>query len=514
MRIILDTNIFIYREQIGILEPEIAALMELITARNINCLKHPVSVEEIRECKDSEIKAVNLSKLEAYPSLIHYPDPYEKNDTEFLDIVDEKRSCSINDRRDNTILYAVYKNAVDILVTNDRKLANKAQRFNPELSVYNVSEALYFLNTLYPEPKSVSTPLGIIETEMYNVDLGDTLFDTLKRDYGDEFSKWFIDKSREGRMCYVYYQPESKKLGCFMSCKEEDEPVPCTPPLPKKRRLKIATLKVVYNGKRIGEALLSIAIQKALANGYDEIYLTHFTEPDSDSLVNIIQKYGFEKCGEYLDKYPGKTEDVFIKHLHSPIRTLDDESDPYSADVKYYPSYYCGTRVNKFIIPIRPEYHDRLFLNAGTRQTLITEHFGEHSVEGYAILKAYLNHATTQKIRKGDVVIFYKSSPYQTLTTIGVVDDVLYNQSDTDEIMHHIKNRTVYSYDEVAEMSAKPLMIILFRFNTNVLRPITLREMLNENILLGPPQSILQLPEDKFRKLIKLGVIDESLTIN
>ena len=227
MRIILDTNIFIYREQLGILDPEIASLMELISTRSIHCLKHPISVEEIQGCNNDVIKAMNLSKLDAYPSLTNYPDPYQNNDTEYLDVVDAKRNCKDNDRNDNIILYAVYKDAVDVLVTNDNKLVNKAQRFTPELNVYTVSEALYFLNTLYPASKTVTTPLGITETEMYNVDLGDPLFDTLKKDYGEEFSEWYKDKSREGRMCYVYYQPGTQKLGCFMSCKEEDEPVEC-----------------------------------------------------------------------------------------------------------------------------------------------------------------------------------------------------------------------------------------------------------------------------------------------
>lgn len=513
MRIIFDTNILIYREQSDVLDSDIAELMELISTRNINCLKHPLSVREISDCKDENIRRVNLSKLEAYPSLIHYPDPYEKEDRVFLDLVDKERNGSKNDVVDNTILYAVYKNAVDFLVTNDTRLIKKAYRFTPELAVYSVSEALDYLNTLYPEVRSVPIPLGITETEMYNVNLDDPLFDTLKDDYGEEFSTWYNKKAREGRKCYVYYQPNSQKLGCFMACKDEEEAVDCIPPLPKKKRLKIATLKVVYNGRRIGEALLSLAFSKALKNGYDEIYLTHFTEQESDSLVSLIEKYGFYKYGEDKTKYPGKTEDIFLKRIRPSSPVLEDGMTPYQADTLYYPSYYCGSKVRKFVIPIQPEYHDRLFLNTGDRQTQISEHTGNHCTEGYAILKAYLNRAPTRKIERGDVVIFYESSPKQALTALGVVDDVLYDQMDTEEIMRRIRNRTVYSYDEVADMP-KPLMIILFRFNTNVLRNINLQELIRTGVLQGAPQSILQLSEDKFGKLIELGVIDESLTIH
>jgi hypothetical protein len=56
------------------------------------------------------------------------------------------------------------------------------------------------------------------------------------------------------------------------------------PPLPKKKRLKVALLKVTDYGHKIGELLLKLSFDSAVQNDMDEIYLTHFTECD-DRLV-------------------------------------------------------------------------------------------------------------------------------------------------------------------------------------------------------------------------------------
>lgn len=512
MRIILDTNILICREQLLETPPDIGELLQIASSNNVQIIIHPISKQELQSFNNDEIRAVNLSKIASYPLLDNFPDPYMVNDASFLDVIDPDRSAKTHDKNDNILLYAIYKSAASLLVTNDKRLRKKSDKFAPSLSIYTVEEALEYFIVLFPSEQKPAIPLGIIHTEMYNVDPTDPIFDTLKGDYPEEFEDWFAQKAKEGRMCYITKIPETGKLGSIMIYKDEDEPIPCIPPLSKKRRLKISTLKVGYNGMRIGEALIGVALKLALNNGYDEIYLTHFTEPDSDRLVSLITKHGFYLHGYDDQKYPGKKEYIYVKKLSPEKRASFRSSDPYQDDIRYYPSFCDKVEVQKFIVPIQPEYHDRLFLNADNRQTYLQEHAGENIVEGYAILKAYLTHSPTRKIHPGDIVIFYKSRN-KYLTTIGVVDKVHYKEMDTVTIMDKIQKRTVYSYSEVEKMG-KPLTIILFRHNTNVKRKISLEEMKRKNILNGAPQSIQQLTESQYEKLLAEGVIDENLTFD
>ncbi|HJJ41713.1 MAG TPA: EVE domain-containing protein [Methanocorpusculum sp.] len=470
-----------------------------------------MSDTEIGKCHDINIKQINVSKIKAYPSLDDYPDPYKNNDNDFLNIVDKNRNANENDMNDNIILYSVYKNAVSLLISNDSRLIKKSKKFTQSLNIDTVEEALEYFKTLFPESKKISVPIGIQDKKMFNVDINDPLFDTLKQDYGDEFKSWFKKKSEEGRDCYVSYKQDEMSLGSFMAYKDETEIIYCKPEdLPLKRRFKISTLKVCNTGLRIGEALINIAIRNALINGINEIYLTHFTEPESDGLVALIKRHGFYCYGYDDKKYPGRKEDIYIKKLRP------DEGHicltPYEDDVKYYPSFYDGDKVNKYIIPILPEFHDRLFLDS-ERQTTLLEHMGEHSVEGYAILKAYLTNSKIKKIRPGDIVIFYKSGGVSCITKICVVDDVFRNLTDTDKINNIIRKRTVYSLDEVENIK-KPITAILFRYNININKKVDLKLLTEHNILNGAPQSITQINEDRYRRLMSVGVIDESLTFH
>ncbi len=54
---------------------------------------------------------------------------------------------------------------------------------------------------------------------------------------------------------------------------------------------------------------------------------------------------------------------------------------------KYYPCFKDSESVNKFVIPIRPEYHDILFPEYKRRQMKLTDYF-EINIPGNAIKKS------------------------------------------------------------------------------------------------------------------------------
>src|SRR5207245_8926867 len=98
-------------------------------------------------------------------------------------------------------------------------------------------------------------------------------------------------------------------LGALMIPKVEDGIVDSNPPLPRKRRMKIALLKVDHTGHKIGELFIKLAVHNAITVGCEELYLTHFVGPN-DTLVDLIREYGFEPSAKNA-----RGEELFTRNL-------------------------------------------------------------------------------------------------------------------------------------------------------------------------------------------------------
>jgi len=73
-------------------------------------------------------------------------------------------------------------------------------------------------------------------------------------------------------------------------------------------------------------------------------------------------------------------EDVFVKNL---IPDKDRYYPPQEIYREFYPSFYDGKKVSKFIVPIIPKWHNRLFTEYKKRQLTLLESVGEFIVEEY-----------------------------------------------------------------------------------------------------------------------------------
>ena len=85
MRILLDTNIFIDREQDHVLSRELAKLLQTLNKLRAELVIHPLSVSELRRDSNIKRREVNLSKIEAYSHLERPPNP--NNDTSFCESI-------------------------------------------------------------------------------------------------------------------------------------------------------------------------------------------------------------------------------------------------------------------------------------------------------------------------------------------------------------------------------------------------------------------------------------------
>ncbi len=238
------------------------------------------------------------------------------------------------------------------LVTEDQGIHKNAIRLGIDDQVFSIEAGREFFE---PEVPELTGPYSIEQTKIGELDLDDPIFDTLKDDYG--FVSWAERKA--DRRAYVNRDSDGN-LGAVLFIKSEDtEAIGVDPQLERRRRLKISTLKVAEDrwGSKIGELLISLAIREAVQVGRDEIYLTYYEEdpenPEEDYFVEVISDYGFERVSETKDG-----EGIYLKRL---VPGPDDDPSPIEASKRFYPSFYDGEGVRKFLIPIQPKFHKRLF---------------------------------------------------------------------------------------------------------------------------------------------------------
>ncbi len=503
MNILLDTNILIYRESNQLLSEELQSFTKLLNNPKFSIFVHPITFQDISKDSFEERKKILESKFKTYSQLENPPNP--KTDKEFLELVDWDKNPE--DQIDNHFLYAVYKNAVDYLITEDRGIHKTAKDLGLSDRVLLIQDSLEVFQD--DSKRHVGTPPALEEDFVYNLDLSDPIFDSLKSEYPG-FEGWFEKISRKHRKCFVNRRPNGK-LGAVLIYKKEDEAMPgVVPTLPKKKRLKICTLKVTHVGSKIGELFLKTSMDLALANDREQTYLTHFTK-ENDRLVSLIEDFGFYKAG-YKPWDDGRKEDIFLKEF---FISEDDarKLSPNKISQDFYPSYRDGNEIRKFIIPIQPYYHRRLFTDYKPRQTFLDEHAGEFIVEGNTIRKAYLCHSSIKKIRQGDVLLFYRSKDHKRLTSLGVVEEIHDGLTDANKIFNLVGKRTVYSLDEIENMSEKETKVILFRHHFHLSLPLDFKYLKDESIVKGPIQSIMEIDHEKYLKIKKEGGIDERFTV-
>lgn len=187
---------------------------------------------------------------------------------------------------------------------------------------------------------------------------------------------------------------------------------------------------------------------------------------------------------------------------------------PPEVSKNFWPNFYDGTAVSKYIMPIRPEYHNRLFVECGGRQTSLAEHAGQFIIEGNTIKKAYLCHSKLKKISKGDILLFYRSQDRQELTSIGVVETVHLGLRDKDQITKLVCKRTVYSLSEIEERAKKPTMVILFTWHFNLKNPLNLGELKKLRVLAAAPQSITEISHGQYLEVKQSGGMDERFAVD
>lgn len=497
MEVLIDTNVFIEREGDWVVPAPLQELENLLKTNGHAILVHPLSKEEIQKYENKQGRETAESKIATYPELSFpsYPKPSDRNFRQEVPEADDH-----NEQVDNALLYAVYRDRVELLITQDQGIHDKAKRLGIDDRVLTIEQAR---DRFKEDRPAFGGPPSIEAVKVRDLKIDDPIFDSLKEEY--DFEGWFEDIP--DRDAYVNWKPDGT-LGAVLILKQnEAETIGQDPILPRRERLKICTLKVANSrrGSKIGELLISISIREAIQHGLEEMYLTHRIK-EQDYLVQLISQYGFERASE-----KGDGEGVFVKRL---TPGPGDDPDPMGVNIRFYPSFYDGGQVKKFLVPIRPTFHGRLFPTYEKRHPKLAEFSGQFLSEGNAIKKAYLSHANTRKLERGDILLFYRSHDHKEVTSLGVCERVEYEVTDTDEVQDIVGRRSVFSRREIEEMTESPTTVILFKWHFDLEDPLHYKVLLDENVLSGPPQTIQELGGKAYEYIREEGGIDGRFIID
>lgn len=492
MRVLLDTNIIIHREASRVVNQDIGILFKWLDKLSHTKCVHPLTVEELgRHYDASTVKTMQI-KLTNYQVM---------QTTAPLHIQVKQVSMAVdttpNDINDTKLINEVFCDRVDILISEDKKIHKKAEMLGLTDRVFRIDSFLEKVTAENPDFVNYNV-LAVKRDYFGNIDLADEFFDSFRDDY-ISFDKWYNGKAGNNDKAYVCYEGDLLKAFLFLKVEDENEAYPdINPTFSRKKRLKIGTFKVVSNGLRIGERFLKIVFDNARMYKVDEIYVTVFDKrPEVLNLTSLLERYGFKYFGEKVT--PSGTEVVLVRNFS--IVANDDNPK------LTFP--WLSKSSDVYIIPIKPEYHTKLFPDSILR-TESADDFVESEPYANAISKTYVSHSRTRGLQSGDVIVFYRTGGIYrgVVTTIGIVESTVI-PNELSELVQVCRKRTVLTEEELREYwdrypSVKPFAIN-FLYAFSFVRRMNLKLMLDTNILptMDAIKTITKIERESLVQLIK-----------
>lgn len=488
MKLLIDTNIIIGLEDAGKTEERFADLLRKCSENDVRVFVHEASKEDIGRDKNADRKAATLSKIAKFQILERVANPSEN------DLAGKYgRLKNENDIVDAKLLYSLDIGAVDLLITEDDGLHRRAKNVGLNNRILTVADTLAWIKQTY-EPEEVFLP-AVKAIKAHGVKFSDPIFDELRSDYSG-FDAWADKCVKEHRDCWVI--EDGPVLAGIVIRKDEKHDEAGTENSGN-NILKICTFKVAatYRGEKLGEQLLKQVLWHAQLNNYDLVYLTAY--PKQASLIRLLEEYGFVQThgidtGEFLFEKPIGTGKVKPKSGENALETVR----------RTYPRFQDGADIRKFVVPIHPPYHAKLFPeNTESRQGTTSKATGR---PGNTIRKVYICHAATNQMRSGDLLFFYmtKSSSItsQSLTSVGVVESVRLTKN-LEDARRWTAKRSVFSDEELSTWVAGtgPLKVIDFLLIGHLGPSLPLDLILDNGILNSWPQSITKLSSEGYEML-------------
>lgn len=502
MRVLLDTNIIVHREASKVYNKDIGLLFNWLDKLHYEKCVHPVTIEEIKTYKDSDVVDTMKIKLENYNVL--------KTVSQDLTQIAHLRTHdkNSNDSNDTTILNELLNNRVNFLITEDKGLHRKAKYLGIEERVYKIDsfiEKLVFENPGLTEYKVLS-----VKKEYFgNINLNDSFFDSFKEDYA-EFESWFNSKAdKESYVCLIGGEV---KAFLFLKVETESENYnDITPRFAPKKRLKIGTFKVASTGLKLGERFLKVIFDNALINHVDEIYVTIFDKREEQQrLVDLLEEWGFLYWGTKTTK--NGVENVYVRDFSKNIKENPRDCYPY---IKR------NSRI--FLNPIWPDYHTELFPDSYLNNESPMDYI-ENQPHRNAIKKIYISRSFNRNLVSGDVILFYRTGGYHqsVISTIGVVENAITDIQSEEEFIRLCRKRSIFSDDELKKWwnynpRNRPFIVNFLYTDTFPMPKVNLKRLIEIGLIKSvedAPRGFVQIKNDKFEEFLKEARANESYIVD
>lgn len=503
MRVLLDTNVLIHREASHVLRDDIGILFRWLDRLHYDKCVHPLSVSEIQQHQDKQVRQAFAVKLASY-CVLQVPAPL----TEEVAALSRRADVTQSDMNDSAILNEVVADRVDLLITEDRGMAAKAAALSIADRVFTIDS---FLEKVTAEnPALVDYKVLAVRKALFGrCDVSDHFFDSFRATYPG-FDSWFNRKSEEE--AYACTQDDSLVAFLYLKLEDEREAYPeVYPRFAAKRRLKIGTMKVQLNGLKLGERFMKIVFDNALATRVEEIYVTLFPgSPERDRLVDLLEAFGFVRWGEKRNAYG--TEAVYVRDMTPRF----NRAEPCLT----YP--YVPRSGPAFLVPIYQQYHTAL-LPDSILQTESPSDFVEHEPYRNAIRKAYVSRSVFRELKPGDAIVFYRTGGYYrgVVTTLGIVERVHTDIRSEDEFLRLCRRRSVFTDDELREQwrykAATRPFIVDFVYAYSLPRRPNLAELIQHGVvkdIFSAPRGFERITNDQFATILRLAKADTCIAVD
>jgi predicted RNA-binding protein with PUA-like domain len=183
---------------------------------------------------------------------------------------------------------------------------------------------------------------------------------------------------------------------------------------------------------------------------------------------------------------------------------------------------YVSRSSRAFIVPIYPEYHTSL-LPDSILKTESPADFVEQEPHRNAIRKVYVSRSIFRDIRKGDVIVFYRTGGYYkgVVTTLGITEDVHTAIRDETHFISLCRKRSVFSDQELrSQWNYNPHyrpFIVGFLYAYSFPKRPTLKELINNGIIRdveSAPRGFERITPDHFEKILSLSETDPRVVVN
>ena len=469
MKALLDTNIIIHREATAVINEDIGVLFRWLENLKIMKCVHPVTVEELERHEDPKIRKALHAKLESY-NILRTKAPIADEVIK----ISKQTDRNDNDANDTLIINELYCGRVDLLLTEDQKLHRKAAMLGIADKVYTIDAFLEKVTIENPELSDYKV-LSVKKELFGNTNLADDFFSSLKEDYHD-FESWFNKKADEP--AYVCHSEGNIIAFLYLKVEGKDEDYSdIDPSMPKKKRLKIGTFKVILNGFRLGERFIKIVFDNALRLNVSEIYVTIFDKRiEQQRLINLFEEYGFHLHG--TKRSNDQDELVYVRSFERTANRLNPKST--------YPFFSTSGRI--YIAPIYPQYHTELFPDS-ILKTESPADFVKNEPHRNAISKVYISRSIERDLASGDVIVFYRTGGYykSVITTIGIVENKIDNIASLEDFAKLCRKRSVFTDSALSQQwdynkKSRPF-IVNFLYAYSFPKRINMQKLIELNVI-------------------------------